>query len=65
MCEKKEMCACGRGHIERDPETGVSLYSVWLEGSSFGRQEYGDCCKKCEEEQRKRLYYEDTYFYDW
>jgi len=52
MKEKEaKLCPCGRGYIIRDPETGISLYTVWLEGSSFGHQEYGDCCKQCEDEQ--------------
>jgi hypothetical protein len=48
-----EMCACGRGKIERDPETGISLHQVFLDSHSFGRAEYGDCCKECCESQRR------------
>jgi hypothetical protein len=48
-------CPCGRGPIVMDPDTGISLYHVWLEGNSFGRPEYGDSCKQCEDEQRARL----------
>ena len=54
MREKKP-CHCGRGYIEYDEKTGISLYSVWLESSSFGRPEYGDCCKKCKEDQYREL----------
>lgn len=55
MKKEDKMCCCGRGKIEYDEKTGVSLHSVWLEGSSFGRQEYGESCKRCAEEQRERL----------
>ncbi len=54
-----ELCICGRGKILRDEATGISVYRVWLEGSSFGCQEYGASCKRCEDEQRERLRLEE------
>ena len=52
---KKEVCPlCKIGLINRDEITGISLYKVCLESVSFGRMEYDDCCKECEDKQRKR-----------
>lgn len=48
-----EFCpVCRTGFIERNKD-GLSLHKVFVDSYSFGRAEYCDCCKQCEERQRE------------
>ena len=53
----REPCPCGKGYIEYRWHNGtwVANHSVWLESSSFGRQEYAPCCEDCWRKQKEEL----------
>lgn len=52
--EKK--CACGREMtwIWADG-VWLSAYNIWDGGSDFGRLSHVDCCKRCYDQENRRL----------
>ena len=50
---RRELCSCGKGHIEYERANGswVSLHHVSLDSISFGIPDIAPCCADCEKKQ--------------